>query len=303
MGGAVVRILLTGLVLLAMGLVGATARSALAQAPDSAGTYVGTLSGCESLLGQAYWFEVGENGSVITSIHVVNGIVPGLSIPVSIPISSDGSFAADFSVAGLARVILEGRFLGDTVSGTYSVDLSGRCGGAFSAQRGSPPTPAPTSTPRPPEPMQLLAILPRDDGCGGGTLSITISADRGSIIRVSATGISGNGATFAGSATFPEGAVPIASDGTFGWVYFPGDNPGQEVAVNGTYAGTVRGLLTVSPSECAPIAFNADPVPVAGLPSTGLAAVGPDSGVLPALVLVALGSILFAVALRQRPVR
>jgi len=151
-----------------------------------------------------------------------------------------------------------------------------------------------------------MAALSQYDGCGGGTLMITVSADRRSIIRVSASDVSSGSETFTGSADFPVGAVPIAESGSFGWVYFAGEDPGQEIAVNGTYAGSIiRGLLTISPADCDPIAFEAGPLPAPA--SVGSGPVTASRGE-PWLVLVAglAGVTAFAsllVATRARLVR
>lgn len=308
-------------------LIGVTSgfERALAQSPQPSAYYAGMLTPCNTgtfTLGSDFSVLTAGTGSRITNLHVtgvsITSVLPGaldLDIPVDIPVAADGSFIADFSPLSLTSgpiVVtshLEGRFQGTSLSGSFSVTINGSsCDGTFQAQLTQPPPPP---TPAPPQEQTFSANIPLVNGCGGGALSITRSAGLLSITKVTVEGFVANGRTFSGAGTFAQGTVPIdPNTGAFGWVYFPGQGPGQEIALTGTFFQvSVEGLVTVSPSTCSPVGFNAYSFTVGtflggpGLPSTGS---GPSSksraGLAlelgaAALGLVALGA---GLALRQR---
>lgn len=228
------------------------------------GTYTGigvdTSGGCsegELTVGEESSLLLNDHGTMIISWILTDLTTPlgdfaSLSIPVSIPIDDDGSFSADFDPlnVGLVVVHLEGQFEGDTVTGAFSSrgvdDLE--CAGTFSGT-GTPPPARPPST-------FSGSIEPAQRNCGTGGISLTVSGDGLSVIGLEIVGFSVHGASVSGSATFEEGTVPIMEDGAFGWAYFPGSEPGQEIAVIGTVRfATISGGVTVSPSTCGAVSF------------------------------------------------
>ena len=227
------------------------------------GTAVDTVGGCsegELTSGPKTGLRLNPHGTVITTFVAYDITTPlgnfsSLDIPISIPIDSDGRFDGTFDPlgVGLAIIHLEGRFDGDSVSGTFSVVGTDAldCAGTFSA----------TGTPPPPQPPVIYSgeiDANADEQCGFGDFTMTVSGDQLSVIAVEIEGFSVHGASTSGSATFAEGTVPIAENGSFGWTYFPGSEPGQEIAVIGQFVSSnVQGLLTVSPSTCGPIQYFA----------------------------------------------
>jgi len=114
-------------------------------------------------------------------------------------------------------------------------------------------------------------------GCGGGTASVTVSGDGDSVVAAGVTNVSADGSTFSQSATFPDGAVPIAAGGSFE-VYFTHAGV-HGVTISGTFDGSnLTGSVLVDPSTCGPLSFSAvaaaaaTPAPTVAaraLPSTG----------------------------------
>ena len=228
------------------------------------GTYSGvavdTSGGCsegELTIGEEFSFLLNDHGTMIVSMNVTDLTPPlgdfgSLAIPVSIPIDENGSFSDDFDPlnVGLALVHLEGQFEGDTMSASFSVEVGGivECAGTVTAQ-GTPPPPRPPTT-------YSGSIEPAERSCGNGGISVTVSGDGLSVIGLEIEDFSVHGAATSGSATFAEGTVPIAEDGSFGWAYFPGSEPGQEIAVIGTVRfATISGAVTFSPSTCGAVPF------------------------------------------------
>ena len=227
------------------------------------GTAVDTVGGCSEgdlTSGPKSSLRLNSHGTVITSWIVTDLTTPlggfsTLDIPISIPIDSDGRFDGTFDPlnVGLAIVRLEGQFDGDSVTGTFSVVGTDAldCAGTFSGE-GSPPPP------RPPVHYSGDIDATDDQDCGFGDITMTVSGDQLSVIAVEIEGFIVHGASTSGSATFAEGTVPIAENGSFGWTYFPGREPGQEIAVIGQFVSSnVQGWVTVSPSTCGPIQYFA----------------------------------------------
>ncbi|MCH8949950.1 MAG: hypothetical protein IIB87_06195 [Chloroflexi bacterium] len=208
-------------------------------------------------IGEEISFLLNDQGTMIVSMNVTDLTTPlgdfaSLAIPVSIPIDEDGSFSDDFDPlnVGLAMIHLEGQFEGDVMSASFSVEVGGivECAGTVTAQ-GAPPPPRPPTT-------FSGSIEPAERNCGNGGISVTVSGDGLSVIGLEIEEFSVHGASASGSATFAEGTVPIAEDGSFGWVYFPGSELGQEIAVIGTVRfATVSGAVTFSPSTCGAVPF------------------------------------------------
>ena len=245
------------------------------------GTGVDTIGGCSEgdlTVGEESSLVLNDDGTMIIA-WIVNdlttpmGDFTSLSIPVSIPIDDDGSFSGDFDPYNLGLVVvhLEGQFEGDTVTGRFSATGTDElgCAGTFSG----------TGTPPPPRPSSIFSgsIEPAQRNCGNGGISVTVSGDRLSVIGLEIEEFSVHGAATSGSATFAEGTVPIAEDGSFGWAYFPGSEPGQEIAVIGTVRfAAISGAVTVSPSTCGAVSFvSVNPA------SLGQGGTGPlsDSGI------------------------
>ena len=227
------------------------------------GTSVDTVGGCsEGTLtsGPKTSLKLNPHGTVITTFVVYDITTPLggfsiLDIPISIPIDSDGRFDGSFDPlgVGLAIVHLEGQFDGDSVTGTFSVVGTDAldCAGTFSATGSLPP-------PAPPVLYSGEISLTDDVECGFGDLTVTVSGDELSIIEIGVEGLAVHGVETRGTATFAEGTVPIAENGSFGWTYFAGSEPGQEIAVIGQFVSSnVQGWLTVSPSTCGPIQYFA----------------------------------------------
>ena len=240
---------------------------------------------------------------------------------VEFAIASDGSFDGDVVVGGALWVQIEGRFQGDTVAGSFRVTVEGvdECVATFNAQ-GSPRLPL--------EPgIRNAGIQVEAFFCGlAGRLSVTVSSDGLSLIQAGIadlrdiTGERLNPTLATGSATFDEGTVPIAADGTFGWVYFPGSEPGQEIALTGTFAPWFSGIVTISPAPpcILPLRFSGGPQNLGAflLPSSGPAGADPsalpDTGggpavdrgriglVWPALAAAAVATLVLALALLRR---
>lgn len=252
--------------------------------PIPGGVYNGTLVdsdvSCSQggfTLGEEFTLRLNSEGSEATAIvemtvHEVSYLfdpVGTYTWPLDIAINSDGSFEDEFDVNGLAFVQVEGRFQGDTVSGSFRVDVDGvvECDGTFTAQ-GFPP--------RPPEPSTWTAPIGLNpDGCGGGVVSITVSSDRSSVIRAGIADFKADGVLVSGSAAFDKGTVPLVAKGSFRSLYFPGSEPGQEIALSGAVAGALSGIVTVSPSTCGPVAFRSSGPTLGSRPGTGgIAAAG-----------------------------
>ena len=299
--------------------------------PIPGGVYSGTLvdsdvscSRGDFTLGEEFELRLNAQGTAIIEItaHEVTYLgspIGDARFLVDIAIASDGSFQDAFDVAGLAFVETAGRFEGDMVSGTFRVNIDNvvECDGTFTAQGSPAPAPAPVTWDAP--------IDLRSDGCGGGVVSVLVSGDGLSLIMAAVTDLAADGELVSGSATFDEGTVPIAADGTFGWVYFPGSQPGQEIALTGTFMGGFSGLVTVSPSTCAPMAFLSSnpstdaalggavpPLPAADADAGADAAALPDTGggaaadrgriglVATALAAAGVATLVLALALRRR---
>ena len=319
--------ILIGVTAALLAAVSAAATASAQDGPIPGGFYSGTLvdsgvscSQGDFTLGEAFELRLNAQGTAIIEItdHEVTYLgspIADASYGVDIPIASDGSFQDDFDVAGIVFTHIDGRFQGDTVSGSYRISVGGvvECDATFTAQEGPPPPPSPVTWDAP--------IDLRSDGCGGGVVSVTVGGDGTSLIAAAVTGLQADGELVAGSASFDEGTVPIAADGSFGWVYFPGSEPGQEIALSGTFAGGFSGLVTVSPSTCGPVGFgSSDPlagfglggdVPdgagdlraAAGLPDTGGGAAA-DRGriglVATALAAAGVATLVLALALLRR---
>ncbi|MCH7488913.1 MAG: hypothetical protein IIB23_04715 [Chloroflexi bacterium] len=283
-----------------------------AQTPPTipGGTYTGigvdTIGGCsegELTVGEESSLVLNDHGTMIIAWIVTDLMTPlgdftSLSIPVSIPIDDDGSFSADFDPlnVGLVMVHLEGQFEGDRVTGAFSARGTDEleCAGTFSG----------TGTPPPPRPPSIFSgsIEPAQRNCGNGGISVTVSGDGLSVIGLEIEEFSVHGAATSGSATFAEGTVPIAEDGSFGWTYFPGSEPGQEIAVIGTVRfAAISGAVTVSPSTCGAVSFvSVNPA------SLGQGGSGPlsDSGIALGWALAAgafgMASLAIGAAVRRR---
>ena len=245
-------------------LIMATATIARAQSSDAipGGIYIGIASGdCPGPVIQAgpdVEFQLNSHGTAITTFTVTDLVTPlgdfeRLGIPVDIAIDEDGSFDEAFDPLnlGLALVHLEGRFEGESVSGSFNIEVDGtvQCSGTF-IMDGSVPAERPSV-------LFFGTLDDVDRDCGGGDIDVTVSGNRLSVIAVDVRNLSVHGTPVSASATFGEGTVPIAEDGSFGWTYFPGEEVGQEIAVIGTVSfAFISGGLTVSPSECGAIPFS-----------------------------------------------
>lgn len=207
-------------------------------------------------VGEDIQFGISDYGSAIRSIGLTGLTYANLlftpssyTLSVYIPVADDGSFNQDFSQFGVS-VHIEGRFEGTTMAGSFRAAVGGttECEGTFSAQ---------TQVPERRE-TTFSGTIDAGDGCGGGTISITRSADLLSVTRIAVEGFQADGRTFAGAATFDEGTVPIDPEtGSFGWAYFSGREPGQEIAVSGIFSPyQLSGAVTVSPSTCGPVRFT-----------------------------------------------
>ena len=313
--GALVVLLAPGL-FLATGVPPSTAQEPV---PAPGGVYSGRLidatgecSRGSFTLGEEFSLVIAEYGATIQSIGVTGlTLLPLLSgptsynVPTAIPVAPDGSFDHDFSPGGLAQVHFEGRFQGTSVSGSFRVDAADEvCEGTFQAEL----------VPVVRQETTFEGPLPLVDGCGGGSFFVARAADLLSITRISIEGFVANGQTFSGSATFDEGTVPISPDtGAFDWVYFPGREPGQEIAMSGRFfQGNIRGWVTASPSTCGPVDLDESlSLPSicrggAGLPAVGT---GPAAGsgaavrwehIAVALGLLALGAAFATARLRAK---
>ncbi len=199
-------------------------------------------------------FQIVANDVTFMGSHI--GAFP---IQADTPRASDGTFSGTISFPPVT-ITAEGRFEGDTVSGTFEVRLNGvlECAASFTGQ-GEPPPER--------DPLSLMGLIEETDDCGGGTILLTISGDRRFVQAINVENLSVHSASTSGSGIFAEGTVPLAEDGAFGWTYFPGSEQGQEIAVLGSLTSflTVRGAVTVSPSECGPLTFSAG----LGVPNTG----------------------------------
>jgi MYXO-CTERM domain-containing protein len=107
--------------------------------------------------------------------------------------------------------------------------------------------------------------------CGGGTISVTTTADGAAIASVTVTGVNANGETLSGTTTITGDSVPI-DDATGGFAtYF--DVSGHEVGVSGTFddAGNLAGGVDVADVLCSTTysAVAAATVVPTALPSTG----------------------------------
>lgn len=231
-----------------------------------AGTIVDTSGVCDEgdlIIGEGFSLRLNPHGTRIVELTVNEVTYMGSSIgpyvvPGDVRIEEDGSFQGDTDVSGVATLHFEGRFEGDAVSGSFGVEVSGtvECAGTFTAQGSPPPE-------RPPTTFEREIDMVGED-CGGGTILVTVSGDRLSVIAIEVEGFNAEGIPASGSATFDEGAVPIAEDWTFGWAYFPGREIGQEIAVSGRFASEalflLSGAVTVSPSTCGPVPLRVMPM-------------------------------------------
>ena len=199
-------------------------------------------------------FQIVANDVTFMGSHI--GAFP---IQADTPIASDGTFSDTISFPPVT-ITAEGRFEGDTVSGTFEVRLNGvlECAATFTGQ-GEPPPER--------DPLRFEGVIEASGDCGGGTISLIASGDTRFVLAIEVENLSVHGISTSGSGRFAEGAVPLAEDGSFGWTYFPGSEQGQELAILGSLTSflTVRGAVTVSPSECGPLMFNAG----LGVPNAG----------------------------------
>ncbi len=264
MRAAVAVVAVVGATLL--GFVGALpGAQAQDQGPILGGRYEGTFqdtsglcSGGALTLGEEFGLTVGEYERSIVSLHG-SGFSLGNAFPsptsfsylVHIPVADDGSFNGDFSALDIVHVHIEGRFEGERVSGSVRIDVSGtvECEGDFTAQGTAPEAVEETFEVR---------VQDQGGGCGGGTISVTRSADRRSVVRISVDGVGAGDTRAYGSATFDEGTLPIsASDGSFAYAYFPGREASQEISVSGTFSmGDLTGAVSVSPSSCGSMSYG-----------------------------------------------
>lgn len=285
--------------------------------PALGGVYEGTLTGeCSRgtiTTAEEFSLATADYGAMIVILHM-----PGVSLPppltsptaadwpVNVSVANDDSFSASFLLSGVVSVHLEGRFQSTRVSGSYRASASGKvCEGTFQARLVATQQAEAT----------FQAEIEFADGCGGGSITIARAADLLSITRISVQGFVAGDRTFSGSTRFDAGTVPIDPDtGSFGWAYFPGSEPGQEIAISGSfvsriwvgYLGYVRGQVTVSPSTCGARGFISPasaPPPVGGGPRLPRSGTGPANGssaalrwelVVAVLGLVALGAGLVA---------
>ncbi len=253
-------------------------------------TLVDTTGGCSEgdfTVGPATTLRLNPHGTRISELIASDvrspiGFFSRAPIPVRIPIDSEGRFDGTFDPweLGVVMVHLEGTFVDDSVSGTFSVvgvDAL-ECAGTFSGPGESPPT-------RPPVRYGGRILLAAED-CGPGDLTLTVSGDGLSLIEIHVEGVAVHGVQAGGNATLAVGTVPIAENGSFGWTYFPGSDPGQEIALIGSVEtlGNIQGWLTVSPSTCGAMPFVSAAPTGLGQGGTGRPA---DSGVALAWALAA----------------
>lgn len=275
------------------------------------GTIVDTSGVCDEgqiTLGADFVLQISDYGWTITSIRVSEVTVAGFlsdpqdfTLSVNASVGSSGAFTFDIHPISQILVHTEGVFDGDSVSGSFRVEMNGvlECGGTFSGTGFAP------------EPIETTftgQIEETGPICGPGTISITRSADRLSILAIAVDSLKTGSQVVSGSAHFDEHTVPVSpNDGTFS-TYFPGRAPGQEIAVSGRFpnSGPLFGAVDVSPSACFSRSYHASPVPghlePSGLPSTGA---GPSPRGTPlaqslAIALAAIGAGLFAAAFALR---
>lgn len=189
---------------------------------------------------------------VVNDVTFMGTRIGSFSIPADTPIEPDGTFSGTISFTPVT-ITAEGRFVGDTVSGTFEVRLNGvlECAATFTG-RGEPPPER--------EPVTFTGVIDATGDCGGGTILLTLSGDMRFVQAIDVEDLSVHGAPMSGSARFDTGTVPIAEDGSFGWTYFPGSEQGQEIAILGSltfFRASVEGAVTVSPSECGAQSFSA----------------------------------------------
>ena len=278
------------------------------------GTIVDTSGVCDEgqiTLGNDFVLQISDYGWTITSIRVSEVTVAGLltdpqdfTLSVNASVGSSGAFSFDIRPISQILVHTDGVFEGDAVSGSFRVEMNDvlECGGTFSGT-GFPPTPRETV-------FRGEIESGSAAGCTSGTISITRSADRLSVLAIEVGSLETGTGTAAGRGLFDPTTVPVSpADGTFS-AYFPGSSPGQEIAVSGRFfEGRVSGAVEVSPSTCGPRTYSAFEGTSDGpgealyaLPSTGS---GPPSrGASPpgwlALALAALGAIGLATGFSTR---
>ncbi len=303
-------------------LLMATAAATIAQSGDAipGGIYHATTTestGCDEgdiITDGGFQIQLNNHGTrvfqiVANDVTFMGSRIGAFPIQADTPIEPDGTFSGTISFPPVT-ITAEGRFEGDAVSGTFEVRLNGvlECAASFTGQ-GEPPPER--------EPVSFTGVIEATGDCGGGTILLTISGDMRFVQAIHVENLSVHGAPTSGSGRFAEGTVPIAEGGSFGWTYFPGSEQGQEIAVLGSLTSflTVRGAVTVSPSECGPLTFSAGlGVPNAGndgrggleITSLGQGGAGPTSSgsnlawlaVLAAVGVVLLG--LGAVSLAKR---
>lgn len=255
-----VLVTMVGALLAAIALFAATAFAQTA-GPALGGSYFGAFDGegkgCSSgsvYAGPETGLDVNPDGTIIIGLVLTDLVIPTgsfdrLSVPINVPISEDGSFDDTFDPGNLGLTIIhvDGRFDGESVSGNFSStppDGPG-CAGTFTMEWVPPPPRTYRGT-----------IGSSESGCGNGGIAVTVSGDRLSVIEIAVDDVDVNGAPLSASATFADGTVPVAEEGSFGWVYFPGDESGQEVAVLGSVGlARLSGAVTVSPSTCGAMPF------------------------------------------------
>jgi len=264
------------------------AAAALAQTagPVLAGSYIGTFNGegkgCNQgsvYAGPETGLEVNSAGTIIIGLLLTDLVTPmgdygSITIPIDVPISEDGSFNQTFDPLSLGFTILhvDGQFDGESVSGNFSStppDGPG-CAGTFTMEW----------VPPPPRTYRSLVGI-SEGGCGGGGIGVTVSRDGLSVIEIDVNAGDADRLSFSGTASFDEGSVPVAEGGSFGWVYFPGSEPGQEIAVLGRVdSGRLTGAITLSPSTCGAIPFVSAAPPALRGPLDGRGGPGylPDTG-------------------------
>jgi LPXTG-motif cell wall-anchored protein len=193
---------------------------------------------------------------------------------------------------------------------TVACETLPRLGGPPAAPTETPADTTPEATPEPPVAgATYTGDVQASGDCGGGTVSVTVSADGAEVTSASVSGVGdGAGGTMTGSATFPSGAAPIGDDGSIssGDVYI--QTADGSVTIGGVFDGSdLTGAVTVTPSTCGALSFSA----VAGavtaptaLPSTGIADDSSGGSSMPwaivAGVLAALGLGAGAFVLRRR---
>ncbi len=254
--------------LLAAAILFQAAAFAQTAGPALGGSYFGTIDGegdgCSTgsvYAGPETGLYVNREGTSVIGLELTDLVTPlgnftSFDVLIDVPINDDGSFDQTFDPLnlGLTIIHLDGQFDGETVSGNFSSqppDGPG-CAGTF-AMAWVPPPPR----------TYWGSVGSSESGCGNGNAAVTVSGDRLSVIEIVVDFLDEDGVLHAASATFDEGSVPVAEDGSFGWVYFPGSDLGQEIAVLGRVGpARLSGGVTLSPSTCGAMPF------VVGVPTS-----------------------------------